>query len=61
MDYNTERKNNKGSYLSQYKDNMRLFQPLETKLLNKLQHTETFYLFPPFSPLIHHVELKRNS
>ena len=49
--------------MSQYKDNTRLFCPLKTKLLNKLQHTETCFLsfLKIFSPFMHHVELTRNS
>ena len=42
---------------------MRLFSPLETKLLNKLQHTEIYLLsiFFTFSPFMHHLKLKRNT
>ena len=56
--YNIELKNYKGACLSRYKDNMRLFQPLEMTLLNKLQLTEIyllsfFYFFTLFRlPLI---------
>ena len=42
--HNTELKNYKGACRSRYKGNMRLFQPLVTKLLNKLQHTEIYLL-----------------
>ena len=42
--YNTDLKNYMEARLPQYKNKMRLLQPLETKLLNKLQHTEIYSL-----------------
>ena len=41
---NTELQNYEGACLSRYMDNLVLFQSLETKLLNKLQHTEIYLL-----------------
>ena len=60
--YNTELKHFKGSCLSRYKDNMTLFQPLETKLWKNCS-TQRFVYYPflYFWSLMHHAKLKQNS
>ena len=55
--YNIELEDHKWACLSRYKDNMRLFWLLKTKLLNKLQHTE-IYLLSYFYFFTFHVAIK---
>ena len=62
--WNTELKNYKGASLWRYKDNMRLFQPLKTKLINKFAAHGDFFIILfsfTFTSFMHHVKLKWNS